>query len=126
LKKLTHKVLIGAAAVTFGLVPLLAAAHGRLQRATPAAGSTVDVSPKALSLAFNEDLEPAFSTVKVTDAHGAQVTNDKDDKAKVDASNPRVLTLPVPKLASGSYTVHWSVMTHDSHKTKGSYTFSVK
>ena len=89
----------------------------------PAVGSTVDASPRALRLTFNEDLEPAFSTVKVVDANGALVTK---EKAKVDASNPRVLTIAVPKLASGAYTVQWVVMTHDSHKTKGIYTFAVK
>ncbi|KVE31207.1 MULTISPECIES: copper homeostasis periplasmic binding protein CopC [Burkholderia] len=103
--------------------PLAAFAHGKLESATPAPGSTVDATPDALRLTFNEDLESTFSSVKIADATGAPVTK---EKAKIDATNPRVMTLAVPKLASGAYTVQWAVMTADAHKTKGVYTFKVK
>lgn len=92
------------------------------KRSTPS-GSTVDVAPDVLRLTFNEDLEPTFSSVKVSDASGTAVTK---EKAKVDGANPRVMTVAVPKLASGTYTVQWAVMTADAHKTKGTYTFKVK
>ncbi|MEX3633523.1 copper homeostasis periplasmic binding protein CopC [Paraburkholderia sp. BR14320] len=116
--------LLSAAATTaVVLTPTLTFAHGKLESAMPAAGSAVDTSPELLRLTFNEDLESSFSTIKVVDASGASATK---DKAKVDSSNPRVLIVAVPKLASGSYTVQWAVMTHDAHKTKGTYTFAVK
>ncbi|KDB09646.1 copper resistance protein CopC [Burkholderia sp. lig30] len=124
MKTLTLKHLAGmAAASTIALVPVSALAHGKLESAVPASGSTVDVAPDALRLSFNEDLEPTFSSVKVSDASGAAVTK---EKARVDASNPRAMTVAVPRLASGTYTVQWAVMTADSHKTKGTYTFKVK
>jgi methionine-rich copper-binding protein CopC len=112
-----------AAAAAIALVPAMAFAHGKLESAAPAAGSTVDAAPDALRLTFNEDLESTFSTIKVTDASGAPVGK---EKAKVDPSNRRVLTLAVPKLSAGSYSVQWAVMTEDAHKTKGTYTFKVK
>ncbi|EUC16032.1 copper homeostasis periplasmic binding protein CopC [Paraburkholderia hospita] len=112
-----------AAAAAIALVPAAAFAHGKLENAVPAAGSALDAAPDALRLTFNEDLESTFSTVKVSDANGAAVTR---EKAKVDAFNPRVLTVALPKLSSGSYSVQWAVMTHDAHKTKGTYTFQVK
>nr|WP_217709220.1 copper homeostasis periplasmic binding protein CopC [Paraburkholderia atlantica] len=115
--------LVTAAATTVVLSPALAFAHGKLESATPAAGSAIDTSPEMLRLTFNEDLESSFSTIKVVDASGAPATK---EKANVDSSNPRVLIVAVPKLASGSYTVQWAVMTHDAHKTKGTYTFAVK
>ncbi|MFP4848910.1 copper homeostasis periplasmic binding protein CopC [Paraburkholderia sp. BR14264] len=119
-----RKLLLSAAATTaVVLTPTLTFAHGKLESAMPAAGSAVDTSPELLRLTFNEDLESSFSTIKVVDASGASATK---DKAKVDSSNPRVLIVAVPKLASGSYTVQWAVMTHDAHKTKGTYTFAVK
>ncbi|MBB5428302.1 hypothetical protein HDG40_006489 [Paraburkholderia sp. JPY158] len=124
MRTLMRNQLVGIiAAASVGLVPALAFAHGKLENAVPAAGSTADVAPDALRLTFNEDLEASFSTIKVVDATGAPATK---EKAKVDSSNPRVLTVAVPKLASGSYTVQWAVMTHDAHKTKGTYTFMVK
>ncbi|KWE47675.1 copper resistance protein CopC [Burkholderia ubonensis] len=112
-----------AAAGALALAPVAALAHGKLESAVPASGSTVDAAPDALRLTFNEDLEPTFSSVKVSDAGGAAVTK---EKAKVDASAPRVMTVAVPKLASGTYTVQWTVMTADAHKTKGTYVFKVK
>ncbi|ALV61588.1 copper resistance protein CopC [Burkholderia multivorans] len=121
---LTLRKLAGlAAAGAIALVPVAAWAHGKLEMAVPASGATVDVAPDALHLTFNEDLEANFSTIKIADASGTPVTK---EKAKVDASNPRVMTLAVPKLASGAYTVQWAVMTADAHKTKGTYTFKVK
>ncbi|WP_350357433.1 copper resistance protein CopC [Paraburkholderia fungorum] len=124
MKTPTRKQLTGIAiAVAMGLSPALVFAHGTLESATPAAGSTIEGSPDTLRLAFNEDLESAFSTVKVLDAKGAAVSK---EKAKVDAANPRVLTIALPKLPSDSYSVQWAVMTHDAHKTKGTYAFQVK
>lgn len=110
-------------ACVVAIAPLAAAAHGKLESATPASGSAIDAAPDALRLTFNEDLEPTFSSVKLSDATGTQVTK---EKATIDAANPRVMTLVVPKLASGEYTVQWAVMTADAHKTKGTYTFKVK
>ena len=112
-----------AGVIAAGIAPLAAWAHGKLEASVPAAGSTVEASPDALRLTFNEDLESTFSSAKVSDAGGTPVTK---EKSKVDASNPRVMTLAVPKLDSGAYTVQWAVMTADSHKTKGTYTFTVK
>ncbi|KWZ49133.1 copper resistance protein CopC [Burkholderia savannae] len=114
---------IAAAVISAAAAPAVALAHGKLESAVPAAGSTVDAAPDALRLTFNENLESTFSTVKVADANGAPVAA---EKARVDAANPRVLTLAVPKLAPGAYTVQWTVMTADAHKTKGSYVFKVK
>ena len=120
----THPHLVrAAAAAALVLAPALTFAHGKLESATPSAGSIVDASPESLRLTFNEDLESSFSTIKVVDASGAPATR---EKAKVDSANPRVLAVAVPKLASGSYTVQWAVMTHDAHKTKGTYMFAVK
>ncbi len=124
MKALTQKMLLGmTTAITIGLAPAIAFAHGKLESADPAAGSTIDAPAGPLRLTFNEDLEPAFSNVTVADASGTAVTK---EKAKVDSSNPRVLTVAVPKLTSGSYDVRWAVMTHDGHKVKGDYKFSVK
>ena len=124
MKTFTRKRFAGLAmAAAMAFVPVAAFAHGKLENAVPAAGSTADAPPEMLRLTFNEDLESAFSMVKVSDAHGTAVTK---EKAKVDASNPRVLTVALPKLSSGSYSVQWAVMTHDAHKTKGTYTFQVK
>jgi len=112
-----------AAGALIAAAPVAAWAHGKLESATPATGSTVDTAPDTLRLAFNEDLEPTFSSVKVSDANGKPVAH---DSAKVDPATPRVMTVAMPKLAPGAYTVQWVAMTADAHRTKGTYTFKVK
>ncbi|WP_235362707.1 copper homeostasis periplasmic binding protein CopC [Burkholderia sp. A9] len=121
--KITRLARFVAAGALIAAVPVAASAHGKLESATPATGSTVDTAPDTLRLAFNEALEPTFSSVKVSDASGKPVAH---DKAKVDPSAPRVMTVALPKLAPGAYTVQWAAMTADAHRTKGTYTFKVK
>ncbi len=39
---------------------------------------------------------------------------------------PDVLRVALPSLAPGEYTVHWAVVSVDTHPTEGHFTFSVK
>ncbi|MGN7984902.1 copper homeostasis periplasmic binding protein CopC [Burkholderia sp. 22313] len=121
--RLTRFVRCVATGALIAAAPVAALAHGKLESATPATGSTVDTAPDTLRLTFNEDLEPAFSSVKVSDANGSPVAH---EKARVDPSAPRAMTVAMPKLAPGAYTVQWVAMTADAHRTKGTYTFKVK
>ena len=44
-----------------------------------------------------------------------------------DPKNPKILIATLPdKLDPGTYNVVWHVVATDTHKTDGSYTFSVK
>ena len=63
----------------------LALAHSGLQRAEPPAESTLKRPPSEVKLYFSERLEPAYSSIRVKDDHGAQV--DRED-GHVDPSNP--------------------------------------
>jgi copper resistance protein C len=51
----------------------VAEAHAFLDHAEPRVGSTVPTAPRQLSLSFTQNLEPAFSSVEVSDANGARV-----------------------------------------------------
>jgi len=100
----------------------LAHAHAFLDHADPAVGSTVHGSPLALRLWFTEGLEPAFSTIRLLDGAGQPVTT---SKASVDKAERKLLTLSLPALQPGTYKVMWSVISVDTHKTTGSFTFVV-
>ncbi|HJV01582.1 MAG TPA: copper homeostasis periplasmic binding protein CopC [Burkholderiaceae bacterium] len=117
----TFLITVAMAAAT--LASPYAAAHASLKSSTPAAGATVEASPGEVTLTFNEKIEPAFSSVTVADGQGKNVAT---GKAMVDASNPAVLRLAVPALATGTYTVNWAVAGHDGHRRKGEFKFSVK
>ena len=101
----------------------VAAAHASLKSSSPAAGATVEVAPKEISLTFSEKLEEAFSVVTVKDAAGKDVAN---AKAKVDAADGTTLHLEVPTLSSGAYSVQWVAVSHDGHRSTGDFKFTVK
>jgi copper resistance protein C len=97
-------------------------AHAFLDHAVPAVGSTVHQPPVEVRIWFTEELEPAFSTVKLANASGAAVTT---AAAHVDDNDKKMLILPLPALAPGSYRVMWRVLSVDTHVTEGSFRFQV-
>jgi methionine-rich copper-binding protein CopC len=101
----------------------LALGHSGLQRTEPPVESKLKRPPSEVKLYFTERLEPAYSTVRVKDDHGAQV--DRQD-AHVDPSNPLLLRATLQPLEHGAYTVNWRVLSVDGHVTEGRFTFQVK
>jgi len=104
------------------LLPAAALAHAMLDRASPRVGSTVANAPKELTLWFTEKLEPAFSTAEVRNAQGAAM---QSGKAHVDSSDRTELRVPLKALPPGTYLVTWRVLSVDTHRTQGSFTFKV-
>ncbi len=100
-----------------------AQAHAFLDHADPRVGSTVAASPTRVTIWFTEELEGAFSKVRVYDAGKKEV--DKKD-AKVDPKDKTVMSVSLPKLATGTYRVEWSAVAVDTHHTQGSFNFTVK
>jgi methionine-rich copper-binding protein CopC len=96
-----------------------ARAHAFLDHANPLVGSTVNTAPHEVSLTFTQNLEPAFSSVTVTDPSGAQVSQ---GKAQISGNTMRVA---LKALSPGSYRVRWQALSVDTHKTEGSFTFHV-
>ncbi len=96
-----------------------AQAHAHLDHAVPAAGSTVQTAPRQLVLTFTQDLEPAFSSLDVTDASGGRV-----DQGKPEISG-NTMRVGLQLLPPGMYRVRWHVVSVDTHKTEGDFTFRV-
>ena len=109
-------------AIAILFVAAAAHAHAFLDHASPAVGSTVPTAPANIALWFTEHIEPAFSTVTVTDAAGQRV--DRGD-AHVAADNPSELQLGLKPVPPGTYTVHWHVVSVDTHTTEGTFNFDV-
>jgi len=98
-------------------------AHAMLETAAPAAGSTV-ASAAEIRLSFSEALEPLFSSIKLTSKDGKPV---EAPKAAPDPADHKVLILhPAAPLPPGSYHVEWSVVSVDTHRTQGSFSFTVQ
>ena len=97
-------------------------AHADLQSAEPAAGKA-SAPPKQIRIAFNENVIPQFSGVELTDQTGKVVAT---GKATTDPANKKLLVVPIKdQLAPGDYKVEWHAVSDDTHRVKGSYSFSV-
>jgi methionine-rich copper-binding protein CopC len=103
------------------LAPGLAFAHAQLRAAEPPVGGTVRAAPSQVEITFSEAVEPRFSSITVTDHAGAQV----DRRDLHIAGDPRHLAVSLPALAPGEYRVEWHATSVDTHKTEGSYKFTV-
>lgn len=99
-----------------------AQAHAFLDHASPPVGATVPTAPSVLSLAFTQEIEPAFSNVTVTNQAGRRV--DLGD-AQVPAGGPTELRVGLRPLPPGTYTVSWRVVSLDTHPTQGSFQFTI-
>src|SRR5438034_10182418 len=94
------------------IIPLLlllvtgeATAHASLAHAEPRVGNTVATAPREVTLWFTQKLEPAFSTVTVTDAAGQRVDA---GKARVSGDT---MAISLRKVGSGTYRVNWHVLS---------------
>ncbi|WP_240648107.1 copper resistance CopC family protein [Pararobbsia silviterrae] len=99
-----------------------ASAHVFPKHQDPGAGASVS-APKEVRIQFDGPLEPAFSTLTVTDGNGKDV---EAAKSAVDAAHPDVMSVALPSLTPGHYAVHWAAVAADGHRTHGDYTFEVK
>jgi len=104
------------------LAPGAAFAHAFLDHADPAVGSTLHRTPAQVKLWFSEPIEPAFSSLRVFDARGSEI--DKGDQT-VSSNDKTLLAVSVPNLPPGTYRVVWRVVSADTHKTGGDFTFSI-
>jgi methionine-rich copper-binding protein CopC len=72
-----HSTLVGMIPLLLALAGSEAAAHAFLDHADPRVGNTVATAPREVRLWFTQKLEPAFSTVSVTDEAGQRVDTGK-------------------------------------------------
>ena len=96
-----------------------ASAHAMLDHAEPRVGNRVATAPREVTLWFTQKLEPAFSTITVTDPAGKRADT---GKSRVSGNQMSVSLRPG---GSGTYHVTWRVLSVDSHTTDGNFTFQV-
>jgi methionine-rich copper-binding protein CopC len=110
----------------FGIIPLLlllatgeASAHAFLDHAEPRVGNKVASPPNQVTLWFTQKLEAAFSSIAVTNAAGERV-----DTGKPSVSGNK-MSIGLRPGGSGTYHVTWHVLSVDTHRTDGNFTFQV-
>ena len=119
---MTRRIPALAAFAAVALISEAALAHAFLDHALPAVGATVAAAPAEATLWFTQALEPAFSGVAVTDAAGQRVDT---GQATIDPKDPQELHVPLKPLPPGDYKVTWHVVSVDTHRTTGDFSFTV-
>jgi len=94
-------------------------AHATLDHADPRVGNTVATAPHEVTLWFTQKLEPAFSSITVTNAAGERVDS---GKTRVSGSQ---MSVTLRAGGPGTYRVNWRVLSSDTHTTEGNFTFQV-
>ncbi len=100
-----------------------ALAHAHLVSEIPGQ-NTSGPAPQELRLKFSEALELKFTTVKLTGPDKAVV---KTGALALDPADATLLIVPLSgALPPGRYGVAWRATAADTHKTQGTYSFSVQ
>lgn len=107
-----------------GLALLLGAgqafAHSRLQSSDPADGSSVASAPSRVSLTFNEQMQPGFSTVTVLGPD-----NGRYETGEVTVAGGTVSIAVRPLGPTGRYEIGYRVISEDGHPVTGSIGFTL-
>ncbi|MFJ8466305.1 copper resistance CopC/CopD family protein [Streptomyces swartbergensis] len=100
-----------------------ASAHAALRGTDPDDGSVVQRAPRHLTLTFTESVGLLDDSFRVFGPDQRRVPTGEAQHADGRSDTARV-GLP-GKLAQGTYTVAWRVVSADSHPVSGAFTFSV-
>ncbi|MFF8729918.1 copper resistance CopC/CopD family protein [Streptomyces sp. NPDC015171] len=100
-----------------------ASAHAVLRATDPADGTVLRTAPRQVTLAFTESVGLLTDSFRVYDPRNHRVRTGPAGHAPGRSDTARV-TLPA-RLATGTYTVAWRVVSADSHPVSGALTFSV-
>ncbi|MER6070534.1 copper resistance protein CopC [Streptomyces sp. NPDC001817] len=100
-----------------------ASAHAALRTTDPADGTLLRTAPRYVTLTFTEPVGLLTDSFRVYDPTDHRLRTGPAEHAPGHSDTARV-ALPA-KLATGTYTVAWRVVSADSHPVSGALTFSV-
>ena len=111
---------VAAILVALVLVPA-AGAHARLITTEPANDAVLEQSPRFVLLRFDEQVETAFGAIRVYDPRARRV-----ETGKVEQPSGKEARIELaPRLARGTYTATWRVVSVDGHPISGAFVFHV-
>lgn len=124
------KRLLFATMVVAGLTSVgTAYAHPQLVQTTPSANATV-AGPAKIELRFSERLAGEFSGADLLMLDMPGMKMDKPSKegatASLSTDGMTLVITPSRALAPGTYRVDYHVVSTDTHRITGSYSFKVK
>jgi methionine-rich copper-binding protein CopC len=105
------------------VVPASSWAHAYLVKSSPTRRAVLSNAPSRVVLWFNERLEAQFSQLSVWNREGGQV--DSGD-IQVGPDDPKKLSVGIPTLPAGGYSVKFRVLSVDGHIVEAEFPFSVR
>ena len=107
--------LSGIALVAIGVT---ADAHAHLLKSSPADNSTITTSPPDLMLNFSEAARMTALSIQKGD-------EPKQDLKPLPATAAQQVSIPLPPLTPGTYSVIWRVVSDDGHVMGGALHFTL-
>jgi copper resistance protein C len=99
-------------------------AHAGLVSSEPGRRAVLTVPPEEIRLCFNENIEPKFSTVTLSQGDDPI---ESLGEVQTDPEVPACLVVPLQSpLGNGSYTVKYRVLSVDGHVVDYGYGFKLK
>lgn len=97
-------------------------AHAHLSRSEPAEDATLKISPEIISIKYSEALEIGLSKLVLTGPDGKVIETGKIEHP---GGDPKTLAVKPPVLKPGTYKVEWGAASVDTHRTEGSFSFTI-
>lgn len=98
------------------MAPSMAFAHASLVASEPADQSVLSVTPKMLTLTFNEPVEPLTIRLIGSDGRASEITQ------IARSGSALILTIP-SEPEKGAYVLSWRMISADGHPVGGAVTF---
>ncbi len=99
-----------------------ASAHAELVSSFPGNQELLEVAPTEIALQFTEAVDPIDPGIRLVDSDGEDVEIGSVDQS---AGSDRMRSTIPETLEDGTYVVAWQGVSADSHRVRGSFTFSV-
>jgi copper transport protein len=118
------RALFGAVVAVLGILSVAgtASAHAELVSSFPANQELLEVAPDEIALQFTEAVDPIDPAIRLLDSNGDVVEIGAVDQS----AGPDRIRASIPAtLDDGTYVVAWQALSADSHRVRGSFTFSV-
>lgn len=98
-------------------------AHAEFLRSNPVSGATLSSPPTRIDIWFSEKVAPGVSSIRLYDRERRPV---EINGSTVDPNDAHHLSVELPSLDPGVYTVVWAnVSSDDGHPDKGGFAFTV-
>lgn len=107
--------LCGLVLVTFAVT---ASAHAHLEKSSPADGSVLASSPPSIVLSFSEAARLTALSIQRGDEA-------KQNLKPLPTTAAREISVPMPPLKPGAYSLTWRVLSDDGHMMSGTVHFTV-